>query len=305
MMKFGKFLVTTGAALAMIWGISAMPVMAMEATSTVAAPQALESDARAQLDKAFDSLSEFNQGSMLLHVKLSGPLMYGDLEGTLAFVSAPFFEAKGTVNVEMAASEVSVACVNKIFYLRESAKNFTCYYPQKDDNWAKFVMAKKEEETDKLDAAFDKEWMTRIKAVRLGNREGSKQSYLVTMDGNKVYPYLANLLEVKTTGEKAKNDALNQALANLGDVSWEITIDEDNHLLSDFHADLTEPLRSAATAVIKNSKESKKRQQQMLNVIDNSTMEITIHSEKFDKVPNLTVPAEISLEAKAEKPVKS
>lgn len=309
MMKSRKFFMTAGLALSMTFGVPAMPAMAMDTTATASVTEAVAPapDARMQLDKALDSLSEFKQGTVAFEVEAAMPPLNGTVKGNLAFVAESLMNAKGSVNVEMAVSGIPAAHVDRLFYLQESENNFTCYYQKEDNTWAKSVIEKKED-SDKAgsesDSAFERDFVSMIKSVQLGTRTENNQTYLVTMDGDKLYPYLAQLLDVKTTGKEAKKDVLNQALANLGDLSYEITIDEGNHLLTDVHADLTEPLRRAGEAAVKNGKLSKKEKKEILEVIHNSTLEINFHGKNLEQAPDVTVPAEVSSTAKEELPHK-
>lgn len=307
MRKSKKILVTAGFALSMAFGVPAMPAMAMDAASVPAVSESSALDARAQLDRALESLIEYKQGAITFDVNASIPMLNGGVKGTFTFVTDPLFNGKGSVGIDVAVPGISTTHTDRMFYWQESADRFTCYYPKEDNTWAKTVMDKKEESgnaVDKLENALDTDWMKMVKNVQLGAKTGNSQTYLITIDGDKLYPYLAKLLKVETTGKKAQKDVLNQALANLGDISYDVTIDEENHLLTNFHANLTEPLRKAAEAAVKNGKSSKKEKKEMLDLINNSTLEINFHGQKLDKTPDVTVPAEISSTAKEELPSK-
>ncbi|MCR5757390.1 MAG: hypothetical protein K6F95_05730 [Selenomonas sp.] len=304
-MKKRKLILAAGLALSLSCVSPQASVLAAEATAMPAAVQmTAPEDARAKLEKAYASLIDFNQGDLTFDLDFSTPLASGGYEGKFVFNADPYFGAKGTCKMELEVPGAPTHNINMAFYVRESKDLISTYYQDTNGNWLKKITQKKaggEKLGKTMDNAFDQDLMSVTKSVQLGERNGNEQSYLVTTDGTKLYQYLTKIMDIKTTGKAANRDTLNQLFANLGDVTYTITINEKRHELTDFHVNLTAQARNAATAYIKSLKQKPEEEKQLLDIINNSTLEINFHGQGYGEPQDVTIPAEVLAGAKEDK----
>ncbi len=304
MMKGKKFLAAAGLAVSLTFGGTALPVLAAEQAPAV--QQAAVVDAKAQLSKDLASLVEYNQGTMAFDMDLSSPLLSLCYKGSLSFNVEPKMAAKGTLAMEMIVPGAPSSREESAFYMQESDKDLTVYVQKADKSWEKAV-AKKTEQKQTVDQAVDRalsvDLMTFTKDVKLGSSEGSKQSYLVTFKGKKFYPYLFQLLELEKKDKKDQKAAkdteqLKKVLQSMGDVEVTVTIDRKEHLLTDLHANLTTQMRKALASLIKEQKMDAKEEQGLMEIVNNSTLEISFAGRKLEAGADLNVPADVAAKAK-------
>ncbi|SFT68968.1 hypothetical protein SAMN02910356_01648 [Selenomonas sp. GACV-9] len=307
MMRGKRFWAAAALALSLTFGgqaLAAEPAVE-QAVPAVAAEQ--------QLSKDLASLVDFNQGLLTFDMDLSSPLVSVCYKGTFSFKAEPQLAAKGSMKIETTMPGAQPSTVTGDYYMQETDKELVFYLQKPDKSWEKTVTKKTEPQKridEAVDQAFSADLMDATKAVQLGKRDGDKQSYLVTLDSKKVYPYLVKLMELDKQekknkkdkkaqkDEKAVNDMLKKVLANLGDIDYTITIDEKEHMLTDMHANLTAQLRNVAAAFIKEGKYPAKDEREMLAIANNSTLEVGFHGSKLTKDDDLQVPAEVAANAK-------
>lgn len=304
MMKGKKFLAAAGLAVSLTFGGTALPVLAAEQAPAV--QQAAVVDAKAQLSKDLASLAEYNKGTMAFDMDLSSPLLSLCYKGSLSFNVEPKMAAKGTLAMEMIVPGAPSSIEQSAFYMQESDKDLTVYVQKADKSWEKAV-AEKTEQKKTVDQAVDRalavDLMTLTKDVKLGSSEGSKQSYLVTMDGKKFSPYLIQLLELDKNDKKDKKAAkdtaqIKKVLQSMGDIEYTVTIDRKEHMLTDLHANLTTQMRKALTSLLKKQKMTAEDEKGLLEIINGSTLEISFSGRKLESESDLNVPADVAAKAK-------
>ncbi|ORT99963.1 hypothetical protein D081_1544 [Anaerovibrio sp. JC8] len=292
-MKLKNKLLAAGVACALMLGTPGFTDSTVYAEEIQSAA-VMEVDARTQLIDSLASLRDMDNGTLAFKIDFNSPIFGGDMTGTCDFVSKPVFVSKGSSEVVMKVADVPNGAVKYNFYCRETAKNVEFYSQNQNGSWDKYVYGKVDDKA--MEAALQKSLTVDmpdvVKSVSYGPREGAEQSYIVTLDGQKVKDYVMkiyNLDNVKKGGKESDKKLLEDILSNMGDIESTIIIDEVQHQFSSLHADLTPQVRAAAKAVFKDMKEDSG----MMAIIDASTIEINFAASNYGSVNNVVIPDDV------------
>lgn len=281
---------------------AAEPVATAEPSAPAAAPAetVVPLDARASLDKAFDQLAEVKNGTYDLSLVATTPKGSATLTSGISFVSEPYTRAKGQMAIGFSLPGAPEFERDLAYYIRETEQATAFYCRLGHGEWEKSVT--KRQPMDKTvnefwTAAFRNGFMDFAKDVQFGVKEGEAQTYLVTVDGKalgKLYlenehPNLANADMQKT---------LESILKNVPDFTYTVTIDEEKNTLTDFHANLTEPIRKAGLIYLKRSDMTREDKDSYRKVLENSTVELSLKGRDFNELEDVQVPAEILASAR-------
>lgn len=278
------------------------PVVTAETSAPAAEPAETVAslDARAALDKAFDQLAEVKNGTYDLSLVATTPRGSATITSGISFVSEPYTRAKGQMTFGFSLPGAPEFERDLAYYIRETEQATAFYCRLGHGEWEKSVT--KRQPMDKTvnefwAAAFSNGFMDFAKDVQFGVKDGAAQTYLVTVDGKalgKLYlenehPHLANAEMQKT---------LESILRNVPDFTYTVTIDEEKNALTDFHANLTEPIRKAGLIYLKRSDMSREDKDSYRKTLENSTVELSLKGRDFNELEDVQVPAEVLASAR-------
>ena len=187
------------------------------------------------------------------------------------------------------------------YYIRETEKATAFYCKLGHGEWQKSVTPRKPADkkvNDFWSAAFSDGFMDIAKDVSFGVQEGANQTYLVMVDGKAFGKLLADQI-VPTAKDEVMQKTLAEICRSLPDFSYTVTIDTEKNLLTDVHANLTEPIRKAASIIVKRRDMPRSEREQLLKDIRESTVDFHLQGRDFNTLEDVQVPAEILANAKA------
>ncbi|WP_337802501.1 hypothetical protein, partial [Mitsuokella jalaludinii] len=136
------------------------------------------------------------------------------------------------------------------------------------------------------------------KDISFGVQDGANKTYLVMVDGKAFGKLLADQI-VPTAKDEVMQKTLAEICRSLPDFSYTVTIDTEKKLLTDVHANLTEPIRKAASIIVKRRDMPRSEREQLLKDIRESTVDFHLQGRDFNTLEDVQVPAEILANAKA------
>ena len=272
-----------------------------EAKGAVAAQEVVTIDARSSLDQDFDQLAEVKNGTYDFNLAASTPKGSTGLTSDITFVSEPYARAKGTMRITVTLPGAPAFERELAYYIRETEKATAFYCKLGHGEWQKSVTPRKPADkkvNDFWSAAFSDGFMDIAKDVSFGVQEGANQMYLVTVDGKAFGKLLADQI-VPTAKDEVMQKTLAEICRSLPDFSYTVTIDTEKKLLTDVHANLTEPIRKAASIIVKRRDMPRSEREQLLKDIRESTVDFHLQGRDFNTLEDVQVPADILANAKA------
>lgn len=269
--------------------------------TVAAAKEDVTIDARSSLDQDFDQLAEVKNGTYDFDLAASTPKGSTGLTSNITFVSEPYTRAKGTMRITVTLPGAPAFERELAYYIRETEKATAFYCKLGHGEWQKSVTPRKPADkkvNDFWSAAFSDGFMDIAKDVSFGVQEGANQTYLVTVDGKAFGKMLAEQI-VPTAKDEAMQKTLAEICRSLPDFSYTVTIDTEKKLLTDVHANLTEPIRKAASIIVKRCDMPRSEREQLLKDIRESTVDFHLQGRDFNALEDVQVPAEILANAKA------
>lgn len=258
-------------------------------------------DARSSLDQDFDRLAEVKNGTYDMNLAASAPMGSTGMTSHIPFVSEPYTRAKGTMKITFTLPGAPVFERELAYYIRETEKATAFYCKLGHGAWEKSVTPRKPADkkvNDFWSEAFSDGFMDIAKDVEYGVRDGVNQTYLVTVDGKAFGKMLEE--QVKPV---AKDEAMQKTVAeicrSLPDFTYTVTIDTEKNLLTDVHANLTEPIRKAASIIVKRRDLPRSERDKLLKDIRESTVDFHLQGRDFNELEDVQVPAEVLANAKA------
>lgn len=269
---------------------------------------AAEGDAKAQLESAYGAMNSVKNGEVDVNLLVDTMIM--DVKGDLKirFVLEPAFRAEGTLKA-IIGDEKQPTTKEISFYSLEEEKDYVAYYKEGDKGtWYKEVYSKeqadkekKAEEADPAYQAFMQEMKACNEDVSFGKETPEQQTYLVRVDGEKLWTAVGNYLKgkVKAGDKDAKEtQALIDALGNLGDVEYEVTVDRASNLVVSGRTDLTKPVANLLAAMLKDVKMDKKNKLVFSMMLANAKVVIDAKGSQYNQVAGIEVPESVVKNAK-------
>lgn len=287
MFKGKKILMAAGMAMAFFLGSAAV-----QAAPTDAAKEQFRQETLALVD--------CDKGKLVMEADLKS-MVNCHYESELYFSAKPDIAGKGKVKMTIAVPDQPVSTIASEYYLQENDEQLVVYFQKPDNGWVKSTMAMPAEQKN-LYMESNKELvqasLETVKAVELGQANGDRQSYIVTVDGDKIMPYFAKAMNM--TGQKQDEmlAMIKPVLENMGDFTYTVEIDRAKHMVTGMQADLTQPMRKAVLSAIDPSKCTPEQVQQAKDIVNASTLTISLKTVALDKLPNLKVPKKVACEAK-------
>ncbi|MGN0951034.1 MAG: hypothetical protein ACI4OH_09910 [Mitsuokella sp.] len=258
-------------------------------------------DARSSLDQAFDRLAEVKNGTYDMDLAASAPMGSTGMTSHITFVSEPYTRAKGTMQITFTLPGAPVFERELAYYIRETEKATAFYCKLGHGAWEKSVTPRKPADkkvNDFWSEAFSNGFMDIAKDVEFGVQDGTSQTYLVTVDGKAFGKMLEE--QVKPT---AKDETMQKTVAeicrSLPDFTYTVTIDTEKNMLTDVHANLTDPIRKAASIIVKRRDLPRSERDKILKDIRESTVDFHLQGRDFNALEDVQVPAEVLANAKA------
>lgn len=271
------------------------------AKEVVAEKEDVTIDARSSLDQSFDQLAEVKNGTYDMDLAASAPMGSTSMTSHITFVSEPYTRAKGTMQITFMLPGAPVFERELDYYIRETEKATAFYCKLGHGAWEKSVTPRKPADkkvNDFWSEAFSNGFMDIAKDVEFGVQDGANQTYLVTVDGKAFGKMLEE--QIKPT---AKDEAMQKTVAeicrSLPDFTYTVTIDTEKNLLTDVHANLTEPIRKAASIIVKRRDLPRSERDKILKDIRESTVDFHLQGRDFNELEDVQVPAEVLANAKA------
>lgn len=258
-------------------------------------------DARSSLDQAFDQLAEVKNGTYDFDLAASTPKGSTGMMSNITFVSEPYTRAKGTMSITVTLPGAPSFKRELAYYIRETEKATAFYCRLGHGEWQKSITPRKPADkkvNDFWTAAFSNGFMDIAKDVEFGVKEGANQTYLVTVDG-KAFGKLLGEQIVPTAKDEAMQKTVAEICRSLPDFTYTVTIDTERNLLTDVHANLTDPIRKAASIIVKRRDMPYSEREKLLRDIRESTVDFHLQGRDFNALEDVQVPAEILANAKA------
>lgn len=257
--------------------------------------------AKSSLDDAFEHLSEVKNGTYDMDLATSAPAGSANMASHITFVSEPYTRAKGSMNITFILPGAPAFEREISYYIRETEKATAFYCKLGHGEWEKSITPRKANDkkvNDFWSSAFSNGFMDLAKDVQFGVKDGSCQTYLVTVDGKTFGKLLQDQLLPMAKDENMKKTT-EEICRSLPDFTYTVTIDTEKNLLTDVHANLTEPIRKAASIIVKRRDMPRSERDKMLKEIRESTVDLHLQGKDFNALEDVQVPAEILANAKA------
>ncbi len=256
-------------------------------------------EAKAQFCQESLSLVDYDKGQLSIVADIKS-MVNCHYESEFYFSAKPQMAGKGTVTMTLVAPN-QPASLESEYYLQENGEELVVYFKNPDSSWSKSAM-KMSADQKKLYLENNKELiqasLDTVKTVEFGAKAGDKQSYVVTVDGEKIMPYFAKVMSLAGRDQESMLAMLRPVFENMGDYTYTVEIDRARHIVTGMQMDLSAPMRKVAMAGIDLSKCSPEQVKQIKDIVNNSTLTITINSEPLAKVPDLKVPKQVVRTAK-------
>lgn len=285
-------------------GIYVAAMLLMGSHALAAEPVPMESSsAMAQLERALHA----EERSAHYHLGMEAKAAIGEALGQMemTFVQNPYFLSKGDVRLEITIFQGQPPVVYSLpFYVQETEKAIAVY-TRPDKEWVKTVTEHKgdshheEREDASLVETGTKYLFGVIKNVETLRSDKKKMVFHVTLDGEAFAKGIRSVMEQGSKTGKPMPE-LDAALEQWGDFSCELTVDMKAGQVSALHADLTEPCRRAARAAIMASDMKLPEKLQYTAMAETATIVLDITGDSFQKVKDVTIPAEVIAAAKSE-----
>lgn len=258
-------------------------------------------DAKSSLDTAFDHLAEVKNGTYDLDLATSAPMGSAVMSSNITFVSEPYTRAKGSLDITFTLPGAPAFEREIAYYIRETEKATAFYCKLGHGTWEKSVTPRKPADKKVNDfwaEAFTNGFIDMAKNVQFGVQDGSCQTYLVTVDGKAFGKLLLEQLKPMAKDEDMQKTT-EEICRSLPDFTYTVTIDTEKNLLTDMHANLTEPIRKAASIIVKRRDLTRAEREEMLKDIREGTVDLHLQGKDFNALEDVQVPAEILASAKA------
>ena len=258
-------------------------------------------DARTSLDTAFDHLAEVKNGTYDLDLATSAPMGSAVMSSNITFVSEPYTRAKGSLDITFTLPGAPAFEREIAYYIRETEKATAFYCKLGHGAWEKSVTPRKPADKKVNDfwaEAFTNGFIDMAKNVQFGVQDGNCQTYLVTVDGKAFGKLLLEQLKPMAKDEDMQKTT-EEICRSLPDFTYTVTIDTEKNLLTDMHANLTEPIRKVASIIVKRRDLTRAEREEMLKDIRESTVDLHLQGKDFNALEDVQVPAEILASAKA------
>ena len=258
-------------------------------------------DAKSSLDTAFDHLAEVKNGTYDLDLATSAPMGSAVMSSNITFVSEPYTRAKGSFDITFTLPGAPAFEREIAYYIRETEKATAFYCKLGHGTWEKSVTPRKPADKKVNDfwaEAFTNGFIDMAKNVQFGVQDGSCQTYLVTVDGKAFGKLLLEQLKPMAKDEDMQKTT-EEICRSLPDFTYTVTIDTEKNLLTDMHANLTEPIRKVASIIVKRRDLTRAEREEMLKDIRESTVDLHLQGKDFNALEDVQVPAEILASAKA------
>lgn len=258
-------------------------------------------DAKSSLDTAFDHLAEVKNGTYDLDLATSAPMGSAVMSSNITFVSEPYTRAKGSLDITFTLPGAPAFEREIAYYIRETEKATAFYCKLGHGTWEKSVTPRKPADKKVNDfwaEAFTNGFIDMAKNVQFGVQDGSCQTYLVTVDGKAFGKLLLEQLKPMAKDEDMQKTT-EEICRSLPDFTYTVTIDTEKNLLTDMHANLTEPIRKVASIIVKRRDLTRAEREEMLKDIRESTLDLHLQGKDFNALEDVQVPAEILASAKA------
>ena len=223
------------------------------------------------------------------------------MSSNITFVSEPYTRAKGSLDITFTLPGAPAFEREIAYYIRETEKATAFYCKLGHGTWEKSVTPRKPADKKVNDfwaEAFTNGFIDMAKSVQFGVQDGSCQTYLVTVDGKAFGKLLLEQLKPMAKDEDMQKTT-EEICRSLPDFTYTVTIDTEKNLLTDMHANLTEPIRKAASIIVKRRDLTRAEREEMLKDIRESTVDLHLQGKDFNALEDVQVPAEILASAKA------
>lgn len=258
-------------------------------------------NARSSLDQAFDRLAEVKNGTYDMDLSASAPMGSTGMTSHITFVSEPYTRAKGTMQITFTLPGAPVFERELAYYIRETEKATAFYCKLGHGAWEKSVTPRKPADkkvNDFWSEAFSNGFMDIAKDVEFGVQDGASQTYLVTVDGKAFGKMLEEQIK-PTAKDEAMQKTVSEICRSLPDFTYTVTIDTEKNMLTDVHANLTDPIRKAASIIVKRRDLPRSERDKILKDIRESTVDFHLQGRDFNELEDVQVPAEVLANAKA------
>ena len=286
-----------------------LSVLATVLLLSPAVGQAAASDpaAKAQLEAAYAAMEQVKSGNVVL--EFLGKTMLADATGNLNvnFVAKPTVTTQGKCKLVL-GDAAKPSAMEYDFYTVDEEKNYTLYYKDDKDQWYKEVYSKEEsskkaaqEKDDPNYQAFAQELKDCEEAVRFGKDDGKQQTYLVTVDGAKLWPAVSKYAKTQIKSDNKKDfdpDVIFEALAGMGDVEYEVTVDKATNQVVAAKIDLSKPLGNFVSSIMNNAKVEAQTKTVVGMFLSGAQLTIQATGSQYNQVSEIKVPDSVVKNAK-------
>ena len=137
--------------------------------------------------------------------------------------------------------------------------------------------------------------MAMVRSVNLVKETPTQKVLQVVFDGKKIAELSRKFMAASTAakGSAMAQKQMEKLLDSVGDLEFTMTVDKATNYTVKDEADLTPAARRIAHGVMENIPKLKTAEkQQMVNMIDHTTLHMTTTSSDFNAVKEIVIPAE-------------
>ena len=289
---------------ACIFSVLLAAILLLPSTEGLAAEG--DASAKEQLESAYKAMDEVKSGTVEMDFLLDTSVM--DAKGKLHmdFQGKPVFGAQGNIHLVMGGL-TEPSTMDYPFYAEENDKGYTIYY-QKEGKWYKDFTSKEEsgktvkkEEEDPAYQAMLQDLKQCEETVRFGKGDDRQQTYLVTVDGAKLWDAVGKYAKTKVNPKDKDAEAVNSAidaLSAIGDIDYEVTVDKaTNHVVS-VQADLSKPVGNLVTAVLEKVKMDAQTKMILGSALSNAKLVIQTNGSQYNEIKEIKIPESVVKKAK-------
>lgn len=256
-------------------------------------PVSAAANAAADLKAVYETADTIMSQAFTMNAQANSPMGQLDLVMQGRTITKPALLLQADMDIEMGGLLGQKISMKTPLYMEETDKDFVIYYQMKG-SWEKQTM-KKDAGSKTLKSLSPEESMAMVRSVKLVQETPTQKVLQVVFDGKKIAELSRRFMAAGTAakGSAMAQKQMEKLLDSVGDLEFTMTVDKATNYTVKDEADLTPAARRIAHGVMENIPKLKTAEkQQMVNMIDHTTLHMTTTSSDFNAVKEIVIPAE-------------
>ena len=256
-------------------------------------PVSAAANAAADLKAVYETADTIMSQAFTMNAQANSPMGQLDLVMQGRTITKPALLLQADMDIEMGGLLGQKISMKTPLYMEETDKAFVIYY-QMNGTWEKQTL-KKDTGDKAWKSLSPEESMAMVRSVNLVKETPTQKVLQVVFDGKKIAELSRKFMAASTAakGSAMAQKQMEKLLDSVGDLEFTMTVDKATNYTVKDEADLTPAARRIAHGVMENIPKLKTAEkQQMVNMIDHTTLHMTTTSSDFNAVKEIVIPAE-------------